>query len=142
AVSLDQSGAFRNFNGQLTRMFRRIENEAEPALDLTLLLLETVTEWAQRPQLGEQPEAQITADGSGVDFHGEIDPAEPAPLFGHAKKRTRQERRQQLAQLLDARLEKIVHRERLAAGVQFLARDAAHARRLDLGLRDAHDIFK
>src|SRR5581483_11566218 len=82
-ISLDQSCTFGNFQGELCRLPGRVADQAKPVVDLLLLLLEAIAVRPNHPQFCQQPEAKVAADRRGIDFHSEMDAAQPASTFGH-----------------------------------------------------------
>ena len=97
---------------------------------------------AQAPQLGQHQEAQIAADRRRVDLHAEIDAAEPAFALAEARRIGRASNAgSSWHNSSMPGLRKSCTEIRLVLDAQFLARDAAHARRRDLGLRHAHHVL-
>src|SRR5262245_10501536 len=122
-------------------MFRGLPDQPEPVVDLLLFLLVAVAERPQGTELGEQPEAQVAADGRGINLHPEIDPAKPTFALRQTQDWSRKERREQLAKFFNAGLEKVVNGERLAVSAQFLTRNTPHAGRRYFGLRNTDDVL-
>src|SRR5712691_11543312 len=94
------------------------------------------------PELRQEPEAEIAGHRSRLDLHPPVDAPEPAAPGRGGENRLCQARRQDRAHLLDAGLEILDDRERLARLELQLIGDADEARGIDLRLGDPDDVLE
>src|SRR5512132_4417782 len=89
----------------------RSRDEAEPGVDRALLFLEAVGFRTPAAQLGQQPDAQKARYRRGVDLHPPMQALDQAAPLGERKDALGERGRKERAQLLDAGLEELGHRE-------------------------------
>src|SRR5437660_10120166 len=141
AVTLDETGALGDLEGETGIAPCRLGDQAQPALDQLLLLAVPVAARPPRLHPGERAHHQVAEEARGLDVHADVVGIELAAALRPRNESFAEETRKNGCEFFDSRLQVIDDYDRLAVLRAHLAAHALEAAGARLEIGDADDVL-